>query len=648
MNKIKRITKASDCYDLHIMWSIHNKCNYHCSYCPEDLNSGDWQWLNLAKLKTFIDRIEEHYVQKLGFKNIIFSFTGGEPTLWRDFKPFIQYIEQKNFRCGLTTNGSVSTHFWKNTAEAFDYICLSFHPESADIDRFLATYKFLHDTPNIILPTVRVMMHPKKELWDKSLKLINQLKKFENWSYECVHILDDYGNNSHKIKYADPEQDTFINNNSLVKQTLNEQLFKIPKNDFYYNVQDSQGEKYPLNANQLINTEQAKFKGWKCAIGLEQLFVHYTGVVRNSGCDSSKKLGSILYPEQIRFPSSAVTCQAKSCLCPTDIRITKVAPEQKMPYSLKDPEENITAIGSSTYSPFSFRCLLTISGKTFKELPIQDYISKFNQYIQFICQQKNISAESICTYIYIPDDANFDDQEKLFSQLRKIQTFKCLNTHFSNINETLHKLLFESFDFINSDIKSVYELTSAAKLLSHYSNPTFNRLRLNLFHSEGSEARFYQILTFLLKTSSYFEFDFSNIPQESLLYKFIDKNESALLNSFGANNSEYYLRVNRKNDFAFNEMICYDSHQFSSFKAENYKHEVFNFKDWYCELGNSFQFIDFDGQIFTSFCGQKKALGSLINFEDIIFPSGDFCHQNTCINPLDQMIPKKRRSEDLL
>ena len=61
-----------------------------------------------------------------------------------------------------------------------------------------------------------------------------------------------------------------------------------------------------------------------------------------------------------------------------------------------------------------------------------------------------------------------------------------------------------------------------------------------------------------------------------------------------------------------------------------------------------FQFIDFDGQIFTSFCGQKKALGSLINFEDIIFPSGDFCHQNTCINPLDQMIPKKRRSEDLL
>ena len=215
MNKIKRITKASDCYDLHIMWSIHNKCNYHCSYCPEDLNSGDWQWLNLAKLKTFIDRIEEHYVQKLGFKNIIFSFTGGEPTLWRDFKPFIKYIEQKNFRCGLTTNGSVSTHFWKNTAEAFDYICLSFHPESADIDRFLATYKFLHDTPNIILPTVRVMMHPKKELWDKSLKLINQLKKFENWSYECVHILDDYGNNSHKIKYADPEQDTFINNNSM-------------------------------------------------------------------------------------------------------------------------------------------------------------------------------------------------------------------------------------------------------------------------------------------------------------------------------------------------------------------------------------------------------------------------------------------------
>ena len=95
------------------MWSIHNKCNYQCSYCPEELHNGTLQWLSLEVLKGFVDKIENHYIKVLGHKNILFSFTGGEPTLWKDFKIFVNYIHQKGFKSGLTSNNSVSEVFWK-------------------------------------------------------------------------------------------------------------------------------------------------------------------------------------------------------------------------------------------------------------------------------------------------------------------------------------------------------------------------------------------------------------------------------------------------------------------------------------------------------------------------------------------------------
>ena len=142
-----RIFKKENTYDLHVMWTIHTKCNYACSYCPDHLHNGETSWLKLKDITDFIDRIHEHYVKRLGYKNILFSLTGGEPTLWKDFLPFIEYIHHKGFYSGLTTNGSVSLRFWERVSTYFNYICLSFHPESADPDKFLKTYQFLHDHP---------------------------------------------------------------------------------------------------------------------------------------------------------------------------------------------------------------------------------------------------------------------------------------------------------------------------------------------------------------------------------------------------------------------------------------------------------------------------------------------------------------------
>jgi hypothetical protein len=199
MNKNIRISKGDNTYDLHVMWSIHNKCNYSCSYCPDNLHNGDWTWLRFKQVTEFIDKMEDHYVKRLGFKNILISFTGGEPTLWKDFKKFVKYI-----------NDSVSPKYGEGISSALDYICLSFPPEKADINKFLACYEYLHNPEDSVIPSVRVMMHKDPDLWSKGEKFIHQLKKFSNWSYECVHILKNYGIDSEKIVYDSKEKPTFL------------------------------------------------------------------------------------------------------------------------------------------------------------------------------------------------------------------------------------------------------------------------------------------------------------------------------------------------------------------------------------------------------------------------------------------------------
>ncbi len=325
MNEAIRIFRDLDkTYDLHVMWSVHNKCNYSCSYCPDELHNGSMGWLKLDEIKLFVEHLLSHYKHKLNFKNFLFSFTGGEPTLWKDFKPFVQFLMNKGIRVGLTTNGSVAPHFWDNIVECFDYICLSFHPESASKEKFLKVYKRLHDDPHSVTPSIRVMMPSEDESWDKSVSLIEDIKKFDNYSYECIHILKNYGKGSEKIEYESKEKREFLEKNAFVAHFTNNEILPVPLLGFdHYKVEYKNGKIEQLHENKLINNNQVNFKDWKCYIGVEQLFVHFTGVVKTSGCAMGEELGNLRWPNLITYPSEPVICKLKGCYCPTDVRISK-------------------------------------------------------------------------------------------------------------------------------------------------------------------------------------------------------------------------------------------------------------------------------------------------------------------------------------
>ena len=317
------IKKGKDTYELHIMWSLHNQCNYNCSYCPDDLHSGDTSWMKLDDLINFADKVHSHYVVNLGIENILFSFTAGEPTLWKDFKPFVNYLFDKGFNIGLTTNASVNFSFWKDCAYKLNYICLSYHAESASNEKFLSVFEYLHNNPDVVTPSVRVMMHPSRKLWAKCVRLVDSIKRFSNWTIQCVHILDDYGNRPDKINYDIISAKEYLAEHSFISQFNNPQLNRTPDIDFRYVQTLSDGKSLPLDENKLINDNLASFYGWDCSIGIEQLFIHYNGDIQLAGCNVGGVIGNIKKYQEVTFPKSSITCYKQFCMCPTDIRISK-------------------------------------------------------------------------------------------------------------------------------------------------------------------------------------------------------------------------------------------------------------------------------------------------------------------------------------
>ena len=310
------------------MWDLHHKCNYHCSYCSPGLNNGSIDFLKMNFMKGFIDAIINHYVKRLNYKNILFSFTGGEPTLWKDFQELLLYANEKGIRFGLTTNGSVGKTFWDRTAPYFDYICLSFHPEYADVDKFISTFACLHDNKNSVIPSVRLMMHKEKKYWDKSIEVLEKIKQFSNWTYECVYILDNYASmDIGKSPYPQKEMEDFLQENAFKFQFKDNSLVKLPEVMFDYRITFGDGSNEKLDENKLINNEQVDFFGWSCNIGLESLFVDANGEVFLSGCVPGRMYGSIGNVcdfSKIKFPETPIICNTRAgCFCPTDIRIPK-------------------------------------------------------------------------------------------------------------------------------------------------------------------------------------------------------------------------------------------------------------------------------------------------------------------------------------
>ena len=128
---MKQLVKIYQKYNnfFHINWFITNKCNFSCEYCHPFNYANTSPKFDINVYKNFIHRI----LNQIGNKQLIISFTGGEPTSLDWFDEFLDFLIENNVKIGLTSNGSKSIKWWKKYRKAFDWVSLSFHAEKLNL-----------------------------------------------------------------------------------------------------------------------------------------------------------------------------------------------------------------------------------------------------------------------------------------------------------------------------------------------------------------------------------------------------------------------------------------------------------------------------------------------------------------------------------
>ena len=127
-------------YKIHWNWDISFKCNYKCSYCEvvrrdEEFNT---QIADTDKWREVWDRIFDNY----WCTHIRFS--GGEPTIYPNFLPFLGMLLKKH-TVDITTNLSFDLNkFLDQVKPGGLSISASFHPEFTDFETFFEKLKYLH------------------------------------------------------------------------------------------------------------------------------------------------------------------------------------------------------------------------------------------------------------------------------------------------------------------------------------------------------------------------------------------------------------------------------------------------------------------------------------------------------------------------
>lgn len=293
-----------------VTWVINNICDRACAYCPEKLHNGsnhNYEWENA---RVFWQQLIERY------KHIHVSIAGGEPTLSPHLKEAIDMIWESGNTVGLTTNLTRKLRYFEEIAPKCSYISASYHPSSPDLEFVEKVDALQHLAPI----TVRVMMDANH--WELAVETFDRLSQLSRIRVEPVRILDwENGRNPHPYT---AEQIEWLENSTTLEPKEPQPLTRISK-DFSVSFENQDGSADPQgDANQLISQNQTNFRGWKCHLGLESLFIHQTGSIRKANCDQGIVIGNINRPEsKIIWPVEPEICDMTVCHCVTDVMMTK-------------------------------------------------------------------------------------------------------------------------------------------------------------------------------------------------------------------------------------------------------------------------------------------------------------------------------------
>jgi len=285
-----------------VSWTLSNKCNYKCSYCPENVHNGTTGHPYWETVKRFINNFH------VPNKQLCYRISGGEPTYWKHFIDMAEMIKSRGHTFSFLTNGSQSVQYYKEINPFTDGIIISYHPEYSDVNH-IANISNSLSCPVII----NLMMLPAE--FDSLLEVAKKLKalspKLSIWP---KIILDKTSNPDHI-------------SNDVVNYT--EHQLNIIKNWPYFgNIDDYKLHRGNIlldgvktDANQLLSQGLNRHRGWTCYGGFDMINIDMWGNMYRSDCQNGGPIGNI---ERYRLPVIPISCDRDVCSCLSDIYLRKV------------------------------------------------------------------------------------------------------------------------------------------------------------------------------------------------------------------------------------------------------------------------------------------------------------------------------------
>ena len=283
-----------------VSWTLSNKCNYRCSYCPSHLNSGSTGQPRWETVKRFVENFKQPG------KNICYRLSGGEPTHWKHFLDLAKLVKDQGHTFSFLTNGSKSVDYYNNITKYTDGYIISYHPEYADVNHILNVVKASH-CPVFI----NLMLKPDN--FNEMLGIAEVIyNSNDNVSIWPKVILDKSNIEYISNKPADysEEQLTIIKNWKFFR--------KLPDDNLH------RGELLlddrPVTANDLIVAEKNKFRHWNCWAGLHMINIDMWGNIYRADCQQGGPLGNL---ERFQLPKDTIKCDKDVCACLSDIYLKK-------------------------------------------------------------------------------------------------------------------------------------------------------------------------------------------------------------------------------------------------------------------------------------------------------------------------------------
>ena len=282
-----------------VSWTLSNKCNYRCEYCPDILHNGTTGQPQWETVKRFIENFSVN-------KTICYRLSGGEPTYWKHFIDLAKLVKQQGHFFSFVTNGSQLVKYYKEISNYTDGFMISYHPQYADVDHFIDIAN------NADCPiAINLMLVPEK--FDELCKVAERLYNGSvNLTVEPKIVVDKTSSEfitNDVSMYTEEQQKVIAKWEFQRKLNFN----NLHRGDIIINEEEYEG-------HEIILQGKNKFSGWKCWAGIDGVNIDMWGNLYRADCQYGGALGNL---ERYKLPEKEIICGKTTCSCLSDIYIRK-------------------------------------------------------------------------------------------------------------------------------------------------------------------------------------------------------------------------------------------------------------------------------------------------------------------------------------